>query len=76
MAAPAPICPTAVRHRPPGRGNGHDVLLGGALNDSLFGQEGDDRLEGGADNDGLSGGPNFDTCLQDGGRGPRTSCEA
>ena len=48
--------------------------LGG--HDRLFGAGGADRLEGGSGNDALDGGAGTDTCLQQGGTGATTSCEA
>jgi uncharacterized delta-60 repeat protein len=58
-----------------GRG-GNDSLYGRNGNDSLFGEAGNDFLDGGPGNDSLDGGIGTDRCIQGGGSGPRSSCEA
>jgi uncharacterized delta-60 repeat protein len=59
------------------RGNaGRDTVLGGAGADDLFGGKSRDTLLGGKGNDDLDGGPGHDRCVQGGGTGTRTSCEA
>jgi Ca2+-binding RTX toxin-like protein len=52
-----------------------DVLCGLGGNDILKGGAGNDFLFGGPGNDTLNGGPGTDTCRQDGGSGPKISCE-
>jgi uncharacterized delta-60 repeat protein len=59
------------------RGNaGRDTVLGGPGPDDLFGGKSGDTLLGGKGNDDLDGGPGHDRCVQSGGTGTKTSCEA
>jgi Ca2+-binding RTX toxin-like protein len=55
--------------------SGQDELEGDAGNDSLSGGSARDRLEGGSGNDSLNGGGGSDYCVQQGGSGPKRSCE-
>ncbi len=50
-----------------GRNSANDILIGGAGNDSLYGEKGDDILSGGAGNDELNGGAGNDVLLVSGG---------
>jgi Ca2+-binding RTX toxin-like protein len=54
---------------------GRDRLQGSGGDDSLSGGPGNDYLSGDTGGDLLRGGADFDTCLQDGGRGKRRGCE-
>jgi len=65
-------------------GQGDDVLIGGAGNDTLRGGDGDDvligggggdTLRGGADYDVLDGGAGTDACLPGGQGAARRGCE-
>jgi Ca2+-binding RTX toxin-like protein len=51
-------------------GDGDDVLVGSAGNDTLNGGNGDDVLIGGPGQDTLDGGPGNNVLIQDGGPGP------
>jgi Ca2+-binding RTX toxin-like protein len=51
-------------------GDGDDVLIGGAGNDTLNGGNGDDVLIGGPGQDALDGGPGDNVLIQDGGPTP------
>src|SRR6266436_1378816 len=51
-------------------GDGDDVLVGSAGNDTLNGGNGDDVLIGGPGQDTLDGGPGNNILIQDGGSGP------
>jgi Ca2+-binding RTX toxin-like protein len=51
-------------------GDGDDILIGGAGNDTLNGGNGDDVLIGGPGQDALDGGPGDNVLIQDGGPTP------
>ncbi|HEY8189377.1 MAG TPA: calcium-binding protein, partial [Micavibrio sp.] len=51
-----------------GRNSANDILIGGAGNDSLYGEKGDDILSGGLGNDELNGGAGNDVLLVGGGK--------